>query len=501
MRRRVIRCSLFLIMLLPGSSFAQWNRVDMPADVWFLLSVDFAQPSAGAASGWTLSPGTFTGRAVYTTDSGATWSIAQTPDSARSLVEVQFVGGDTGYIAGAYNVSAAARSARHTSDVSLPPLRKQNAIDLSQRLLGIDVSPGVDYRGLFLETTDRGATWFTKGKLPDTTYYLTGMFFRDANLGFATGTTTLITGHPCVVKTTNGGESWTRQVIPDSLFQLWGIAFSNDSTGVAVGYSMHLGVARGEIIRTTNGGTTWSMQEFPTVNSFTDVAIADSATWIAVGNFNDAPVLVDGAVFRSTDGGISWSSAGYRPDSTLLNGVHFLPGTGSGIVLGMQWNFNWWHPIIARTTDYGLTWTETIDEADTNDLAYGGTLTSFLDGFVCGGHSQARGPSLMLRTSNGGVTGVADGGPTKPAGYRLAQNYPNPFNPTTTIAFSTPSQGFVSLTIHDLLGRSVATLVSQGLPAGSYSRAWNASGMSSGVYFYRLQAGSHVEFKKLVLLR
>ncbi len=83
----------------------------------------------------------------------------------------------------------------------------------------------------------------------------------------------------------------------------------------------------------------------------------------------------------------------------------------------------------------------------------------------------------------------------------LQQNYPNPFNPSTTISFSLPSQSFVSLRIFDLLGREVATIVSEEMSAGNYSKRWNAANISSGIYFYRLQAGTLTETKKLLLLR
>ena len=86
-------------------------------------------------------------------------------------------------------------------------------------------------------------------------------------------------------------------------------------------------------------------------------------------------------------------------------------------------------------------------------------------------------------------------------GYELTQNYPNPFNPATTISFSVPAQSFVSLKIFDALGREISTLVSEQLFAGTYSRQWDAAGLPSGVYFYRLRAGLFIETKKLVLLR
>jgi lysophospholipase L1-like esterase len=86
-------------------------------------------------------------------------------------------------------------------------------------------------------------------------------------------------------------------------------------------------------------------------------------------------------------------------------------------------------------------------------------------------------------------------------GYVLGQNYPNPFNPSTVLPFSLPLRSFVSLIVYDSIGRKVATIVSEELPTGNYSRQWNAANMSSGIYYYRLQASSFVETKKLLTKR
>jgi Secretion system C-terminal sorting domain len=94
---------------------------------------------------------------------------------------------------------------------------------------------------------------------------------------------------------------------------------------------------------------------------------------------------------------------------------------------------------------------------------------------------------------------------SKPPGvaweFVLHQNYPNPFNPTTTISFSIPLRTFVTIDIIDIVGRVAATVVSEELNAGSYERRWIASGMPSGMYFYRMRAGTYVETKKLLLIR
>ena len=99
------------------------------------------------------------------------------------------------------------------------------------------------------------------------------------------------------------------------------------------------------------------------------------------------------------------------------------------------------------------------------------------------------------------TTSVQETQPAFPIAFALNQNYPNPFNPTTTISFSLPSKSFVSLKVFDSVGREVATIISEEMPAGNYSRQWNAANMASGMYFYRLQAGSFTETKKLLLLK
>jgi hypothetical protein len=88
-----------------------------------------------------------------------------------------------------------------------------------------------------------------------------------------------------------------------------------------------------------------------------------------------------------------------------------------------------------------------------------------------------------------------------PSRFLLHQNYPNPFNPNTRISFQLPSPGFVTLKVYDLLGNEVAMLVDEYLPTGTYKVSFDASSLSSGIYFYRIQAGSFIETKKMILLR
>jgi hypothetical protein len=85
--------------------------------------------------------------------------------------------------------------------------------------------------------------------------------------------------------------------------------------------------------------------------------------------------------------------------------------------------------------------------------------------------------------------------------FGLMQNYPNPFNPRTRISYSIPQWGSTSLDVFDLLGRHVATLVNEDKPAGDYTVEWEATGLPTGIYFYRLAAGSHVEIRKMTFIK
>ncbi len=85
--------------------------------------------------------------------------------------------------------------------------------------------------------------------------------------------------------------------------------------------------------------------------------------------------------------------------------------------------------------------------------------------------------------------------------FALNQNYPNPFNPSTTISFNLDRDGYVSLNVYDVTGRVVATILNKTMTAGNYDVGFNASGLSSGVYFYKLKTADQEMTRKMILLR
>ena len=98
-------------------------------------------------------------------------------------------------------------------------------------------------------------------------------------------------------------------------------------------------------------------------------------------------------------------------------------------------------------------------------------------------------------TSTGSNSGLV------PESYSLAQNYPNPFNPVTSISYSIPVAGNVSIRVYDMMGREIKSLVSEYKQAGSYNVLFDASNFASGVYLYKLEAGSYIASRKMVLIK
>jgi S-formylglutathione hydrolase FrmB len=99
------------------------------------------------------------------------------------------------------------------------------------------------------------------------------------------------------------------------------------------------------------------------------------------------------------------------------------------------------------------------------------------------------------------TTGIEDDSRNSPESYLLHQNYPNPFNPSTKIEYELPEPSYINLTVHNVIGQEVATIVAGGRPVGTFRTRWDATGFPSGMYLYRLKAGEFVSTKTMLLVR
>ncbi|MCO6473803.1 MAG: T9SS type A sorting domain-containing protein, partial [Melioribacteraceae bacterium] len=165
----------------------------------------------------------------------------------------------------------------------------------------------------------------------------------------------------------------------------------------------------------------------------------------------------------STDGGITW-----RENIRLSEG--FDPHIG-------------W-PNQQKMGDYF----DMISDEDGVHLAWCGTFNNEQDVYYG-------------RINTSVIVGIKDSENIIPSEFVLSQNYPNPFNPSTVISYQLSENSKVSLKIYDVLGREIATIVNKQLQPGEYEVEFNAEDLSSGVYYYRLEAGSYNHTKKMILLR
>jgi Secretion system C-terminal sorting domain len=141
-------------------------------------------------------------------------------------------------------------------------------------------------------------------------------------------------------------------------------------------------------------------------------------------------------------------------------------------------------------------------EVARNGLAIGSNpyVVSTTGGFPCTEFH----PNSVLSSyvvGNAPVTNIEGSKNGIPTSFALSENYPNPFNPSTTIRYAIPKAVFVALGIYNILGKEIATLVSEKQPAGEYTVRWNPVGVPSGVYFYRLKAEEFTATRKLILLQ
>ncbi len=120
--------------------------------------------------------------------------------------------------------------------------------------------------------------------------------------------------------------------------------------------------------------------------------------------------------------------------------------------------------------------------------------------YICSGNIQSFSEFTIVELPEEDV-GVYVEEKNKPASFELKNAYPNPFNPTTTIGYSIPESRKVKLTVYSITGQKVATLVNERKPAGQYKVTFEAGQLASGLYFYRLEAGSQSLIRKMTLLK
>ncbi len=354
-----------------------------------------------------------------------------------------------------------------------------------------------DARGAVVyRTTDGGGTWGKTTLSSDSGDIGIQIQFVDGSTGYATIFNQKGSIGTRLMKSIDGGGSWN-PVASSGVFGL--SCFVDANTAWATSrYSSDSIHYEWVISHTTDGGANWS-------NQYTDVDNTNKTlNAIQFTDLNHGWVAGDSCKFlRTTDGGAHWTAITNTgmPHDAKSKCIFFLDANNGWIGTSYAVPGPEITPrrILLHTTDGGASWTTQqpsflFDSAHTHTSAIFSIYFHDVDnGWIIGDYG------VIGHLSTGTGAGAASGG--VPAAFALDQNYPNPFNPTTTIGYSLPSGAPVSLVIYDALGRCVRTLVRERQDAGRHAAVLDASGLSSGVYFYHLRAGSYAQTKMLVIVR
>ncbi len=498
-----------------------WTRQQSNVTTYYLYDVSFADVNNGIAVG-----GFVSGIIRKTTNGGADW-IEQTSNPLYALYSVDMLDINNAFACGFQGLML------HTSDGGTNWQTQTTGISgvswNSVDYINSTTATAVGSPGKIIRTTDAGLNWVaqTGGRNLD----FRGVEFIDVNYGIA------IASEGPVLRTTNGGTDWVQV---DSL-NGYPSAISYINFNNAFIISQFGGISW--IYRSTNGGLTWILQTTDNA-SYLSVSFTDENNGLITG--------IEGLILRTSNGGvISETNTAYNRNGLNLP-IGDFQNTDDSINVNITDNLSAYAVTRVYLTIDTVLHTNDADlefflghNGITDTLIYqnGGSGDNFLGTFLndetnfplVSGEAPFRGsyePYRPLSKFNGqdpdgywnlriydraaGSTGTLEawsltllyqsltGVPEDhkiPTTYLLSQNFPNPFNPSTMIRYHLPERLLVTIKIFNILGQEVVTLINEEKPAGSYEVNFNASKLSSGVYFYRLQAGNFISTKKMILLK
>jgi len=331
----------------------------------------------------------------------------------------------------------------------------------------------------------------------------------------AAGTIYSMPNQTSLYKSTDKGNSWQQLYLPvSSGIRALG-AFDNDNVALQAGE---------KILYSSDGGSSWKQTPFPGNYWLNESSIPMPGMVVGGGGFYDS--TTKGIIYRTTDAGYNWQIIDFPREINHLKMV--TPTTGFAIS----------RYEVYKTTNGGKTWMKIMSSSDYYTHYDGFFFDDSLRGlmrvsFDClettnGGISWQKRElgepfysiAEMVHTKSGDLLVVGAGILWGLSSYAIPfksetdndtltnltfpgtlTNYPNPFNPTTQITYSVPKATDVTIKIYDVLGREIALLVNERKQAGEYTVGWNAAGVPSGVYFYRIVAGEFVETKKMLVIK
>lgn len=327
-----------------------------------------------------------------------------------------------------------------------------------------------------LKTTNGGTNWQIIRNAPfgDGNSYFS-VFFYNENIGWIGSTNDILTK---VLKTTDGGQNFTETLHNVIVRDMY---FKDSLNGIGVSQVAY-------ISKTSNGGTTWNTFPIAGVGDIYRISILnDNKTGFVVASGNDYNV-----VYKTKNFGDNWDSVGIVPESFPHK---FFIQCSEFISDSIGWA-GCTDGYLFKTENGGKTWRR---QNETKNLHTQGIFAiNDTTAWLCGGFGS------IYHTTNGGdtIVSIQQISSEVPINFELKQNYPNPFNPTTKISFTVKGQKInIKIVIYDVLGKLVTELVNKNLNSGMYEVEWEATNVTSGIYFYTLITENFKETKRMILLK
>jgi len=486
------------------------------------------------------------GSIIRTTDAGDHWTMASSPTSAN-LRDLCFLNQSEGFAVGDQGTIIHTTDGGENWSFFAPGTnRRFNSVFFTDPghgwIAGIDSSGQLPMR-ILIGTTDGGQTWNPSQGIGGP-----GAVFKIKFVDPVNGYLTADGGS--VFKTTTGGQSWN-QLNTGTQNNLYALIFLNPDVGWACG-------SNGTIIRTTDGGTQWMVEESGTDSNLYAAAWSENTIFAAgdagilsretinmveVGfsiynGWNLLSVPLQAAsnnknnVYPSSTSDAFIYQRGYYAEDSLKTGLGFwlkFDAAQNSIRVG--------NPISSAPIDVLPGWNmigSISSPVPTATIASvpGGIVTSnffYFRGMYIATDTIYPGYGFWVKVNQGGKLMLSSAGqfsvlnririeptgelpPPPPGGritnyletpkqYSLLQNFPNPFNPSTTIHYELPIATMVILKVYNIIGQEVATLVDGMQEAGYRSVKFNSGNLPSGIYTYRISAGTFADVKKMIMLK
>jgi photosystem II stability/assembly factor-like uncharacterized protein len=329
------------------------------------------------------------------------------------------------------------------------------------------------------KTIDGGISWFTVFQTPPNRGFFNGLVFTKAN-----GYIFALAIAERIYRSSNSGLNWI-----ELNAGLNGVSNAHNSLFLVdndfYGFGMNNGAARVRI--TPDNSYSWQTFAVGITGNYTSaIAFHTNKLYGVAATSSSLSTLA-----RTTNGGTTWSPIDIGPGLTGTCYIQWIESTPVLYIVGSNGK-------VKRSINNGVNWTET-PTANVDNITHFDFINVM--NVIYGYAVSSDGDVIKLVDSVLVITGKNNNNSNIPVEYKLEQNYPNPFNPSTNIAFSIPNAEDVRLAVYDYLGQEVAVIKNEFMPAGNHEVNFNASDLSSGIYFYKLTAGNFVETKKMILVK